>query len=264
MLTTVSKMSLTGFVAAGLMLGATMSSHADVIVDYFDGTESLSPHDPVSFITAETATVNSFNWRTSFGAAGTTPAGPIAGAAAGSYWAGVRATEDALSTDDYVSFEITYTGSDTLSLDSLRFNWTAAADVSSGEVQMASGWALFVSVNSGAFTVVDSFNADTADMNIIYDAPGFSAGGGIVPGVATENVDLSGLAALSNGDTIELRLATADIGGNSVSTFLQGLELSGDEITTPIPEPASVLLFASGACLVAGGRRRNKTVGFTK
>ncbi len=258
-----SKTLLTCLVAAGLMLVATASSDADVIVTYFDGSgESLAPVGAVSFVTADTATINHNGWSTSWGSAGDLPAGPVAGSSSASTWLGLKgATETASSTSRYGGFKITYTGSDQLNLDTLRFNWTAARAVTSGAVNFDVGWTVFVSVNSAAFTPIDSL----ALSPINYTAPGFSAGNGGIPEVATETVDLSSLAALSNGDTIELRVAMADnTGATNFSTFIQGLELNGIEGTETVPEPASALLFVGGACLMMGSRRKNKNANSSK
>ena len=97
-----------------VLLPAAKSVDAATLVQYHDGTASFAAYNEAAGITGSAISYESDeSFRTSFGNAGVTPAGPTAATAAGSNWRLWRknligAAEGALSaTQNYAGFTIT-------------------------------------------------------------------------------------------------------------------------------------------------------------
>ncbi|MGZ0654799.1 hypothetical protein ACWPKO_15720 [Coraliomargarita sp. W4R53] len=195
--------------------------------------------------------------RNEFGNSGSTPAGSTAGSAVGSEWFFIRGTSMTNSpstVDDYFGFTVTANGSDTLDLNTLKYDLVSVAssnfinDPNDDDPFTATAEA-FLSVDGGtSFASIGSISATSA-----VAGSGFGV-------VESANFDLSGYSGASS---IEIRIVLSDdildsvSAGNqsAIASFVQGIQLDA----TAIPEPGSyALIYGLSAMAVLLNRRRSR------
>lgn len=244
-ITSLSAILATAF--AGLTQAAT-------VVQYHDGTTSTAAFNVATGITASVITYQGLvagdtGFRTSFGTAGPTPAGPTSGTAAGSNWKVWRKgsiTGALNATAAYAGFTATIGAA----ADGITFG-NLSVDLAGGAANSVTGgidvnYQVFAQVNGGGFNAIGS---PSGFIELIPNATTntFSS-------VLTGSSDLSSLGALSTGDIIDIRIAVRsedNVGATNIGLFMQGIKLDD-----AIPEPSSALLAASA--LVVGLLRRRR------
>ena len=184
--------------------------------------------------------------RNEFGATPTTPAGPTAGSNSGSEWFFARASfmtyNDSTTVDDYFGFTVTANGSNTLNLESLKYDLVSVANSGFTDSFTAKAEA-FISVDGGSFSAIDAITATS-----LGSAEGFGI-------VNSANFDLS---AYTGAASIEIRIALSDDITNAglnqagAASFLQGIQLNG----TAIPEPSTYALFTGLSIMCLASARR--------
>lgn len=193
---------------------------AEVVLFYHDGSTSQAPMMQAAGLTATNSVLDgSESWRTSWGSAGATPAGALAGSGAGSNWRLWRAiglNDVAGSTGDYAGFSFTYSSpGDELRLTDLSFDLGAASD-NAGTINAE--YNVLVSKNGGAFTSLG------AGLGVALTTSGGWASNTVV-------VDVSTMGRVVNGDQFEFRIGLGDnSGSNSKGVFLQGIQLEADAV----------------------------------
>lgn len=225
-------------------------THAAILVQYHDGTASTAAHNEAAGITASNISHESQagGFRTSFGGANATPAGPVAGSASGSHWMLWRKhlSDDALSPDgNYAGFTVTIgTAADGIILGDLSFDLAgAAANNAEGGIDV--NYQVYAQVNGGGFSAIGS---PSGFIELLGDSETnqFSS-------VETGVVSLSSLGALSTGDAIDIRIAIQSedkVGAGNIGLFMQGIQLEA------IPEPGSLVLLGLGGAALLGRYRR--------
>lgn len=234
------------------LVPAATAVNAATIVQYLDGTTSVSAYNAAPGITGSNISFQSnLRFRVDFGGAGVTPAGPTAGTNSGSNWMqwAKSAIDDPLTaTDNYAGFGITIgAAADGITLGDLAFDLAGgAANNVTGGIDV--NYQVFAEINSGGFSAVGSpsgFIQLLANDTINAFSP-----------VEIGSVSLSSLGALSTGDTINIRIAVQsedNVGLANIGLFMQGIKLE----TVVVPEPGSLALLGLGGLLVVvGGLRR--------
>ncbi|MBI1367054.1 MAG: hypothetical protein GC162_00220 [Planctomycetes bacterium] len=188
-----------------------------VVLSYHNGTTSQAPITAASGVSAGNTDLNgSESWRTSFGSAGATQPGPLAGSAAGSnwrFWRAINLNDVASSTSDYAGFAFDFTSADLLSPTTLSFDLAAASD-NAGTIN--GEYNVFVSKNGGAFTSL------AAGTGVSLTTSGGWAVNTVVANVAS-------VGTIRNGDHLEFRIGLGDNStSNSKGVFLQGIALAAD------------------------------------
>jgi hypothetical protein len=227
-------------------------ANAATLVQYHDGTTSTTAYNVAAGITGSGLSYagnGADTFRTSFGGAGATPAGPTAGTASGSNWRLWRKsniTEALSASDNYAGFTINIgAAADGITLGDLTF------DLAGGGANSATGgidvnYQAFAQVNGGGFSAVGSpsgFIQLLADATINSFSP-----------VVTGTVDLSSLGALSAGDTVDIRISVQSedgVGSTNIGLFMQGIKL-----VDAVPEPGSLVLVGIGGLFIISRRRR--------
>ncbi len=230
---------------------AVRDPEALTLVRYHDGTATTAPVATSPWIDADPMAYDSSEgFRVSWGDAGDSPDGYLAGSAPGSQWRLFRANgiDDSLSSaDDYAAFSFTVSPQvPILDLSMLAFDWAGAANQDGGGIRGA--YEVFVDVNGSGF---DSVGGRSTLLPLVPSDERRTWSP-----VMTEFVDLSDLDTLTAGDSVEFRIALADnSGANGKGIFLQGIHLTG-----VIPEPSSALLAVVGLLALLttlrGSRRR--------
>ncbi len=210
---------------------------AQTVIRYHDGTTSTSPYEEAAGITGSAITYEGDDtFRTAFGGAGPTPAGPTSGTAAGSNWrlwrkGSIAGTMN--STEDYAGFTATVgAAANGITFGDLSFDLAGgAANNATGGIDV--NYQVFAQVNGGGFNAIGS---PSGFIELIPDATinTFSA-------VLTGVVNLSSLGALSTGDIIDIRLAVRSedtVGLANIGLFMQGIHL---EFAAPSPPPGTVI-----------------------
>jgi hypothetical protein len=203
--------------AAALIIGGSTCSAASVILSYHNGTTSIAPITAAPGIFASNSSlVGSESWRTSWGSAGATPAGPLAGSAVGSNWRLWRAislNDVASNSSDYAGF--VFNSLNELELGNLSFDLAAASD-NAGTIN--GEYNVFVSKNGGAFISLGSGIGTS-----LVTAGGWANN--------TVVVDASSVGTVQSGDQLDFRIGLADnSGSNSKGVFLQGIQLEATDI----------------------------------
>ena len=248
------------FDAGQLQVGYVVTPDPDVLVSYHDGTAGTAPVAQAAGITATNISYESNDaFRTSFGGAGATPAGPTAGTASGSNWRLWRksAIDSTLSSaDDYAGFSFDVGAAAAgMGLTTLTFDLAAgAANNAAGGMEVA--YEVFTQVNGGGFI---SRGGQTTLTELLADneRDQFSE-------VLTGVVDLSGVGALQLNDTVDIRIALANEdneGQANIGLFMQGVELKGAFASGPdgdIPEPATMCMLSLAFAGLGGYVRRRR------
>ncbi|MGZ0654882.1 PEP-CTERM sorting domain-containing protein [Coraliomargarita sp. W4R72] len=161
------------------------------------------------------------------GTGGPAPAGPTAGSDVGSEWFFARSTTTQVNPgtgNDYYGFTVTANGGNTLSLQSLKYDFVSVLNAGDSTTSITASAEAFLSVDGGSFSSIGAVTA--------FDDK-VAAGFGVVQ---SANFDLSSIAGATS---IEIRIGIGDdVSTNSAASFLQGIELSG----SAIPEPSSYAL----------------------
>lgn len=143
-------------------------------------------------------------------------------------------TADSLAGGNFIFF--TFDAAQALELTEL----SALSDPNNGSGRNGARTAgAFVSVNGGSFTQFGSDNA--------------------VNNNALRTNTFTDTLSVASGDSVEVRLAFTNelfTGGFQAATRIGSISVSATAITTSIPEPGSLSLFALGALGLCGTRRR--------
>ncbi|MGZ0709696.1 PEP-CTERM sorting domain-containing protein [Coraliomargarita sp. W4R53] len=203
--------------------GTRVDAAALVNIGSLDSAYSVSALDAIGFSSDSSQTT-----RSEFGAsAGDVPMGPTAGSDAGSEWFFARSTTTQVNPgtgNDYYGFTVTANGGNTLSLQSLKYDFVSVLNAGDSTTSITASAEAFLSVDGGSFSSIGAVTA--------FDDK-VAAGFGVVQ---SANFDLSSIAGATS---IEIRIGIGDdVSTNSAASFLQGIELSG----SAIPEPSSYAL----------------------
>jgi hypothetical protein len=254
----ISTATILSCAAIAMLLSTPNPSRAASIISYLDGTASDAPTFEATGITGANLTYNSNDtFRTSFGGAGDTPAGPTAGSAVGSNWRLFRKNDldtSTVSTDDYASFSFTVGAAAAgTQLGDLTFDLAGgAANSASGGIDVA--YEVYTNINGGGFV---SQGTSGGFQQLIADADinQFSD-------VLTSVVDLSGAGALNAGDSVEVRIALAtedNVGAANIGLFIQGIQLEmGVANAAAVPEPSTITILMLASLSLVGVRRSRR------
>lgn len=93
-------------------------------------------------------------------------------------------------------------------------------------------------------------STDPFSLDVLLNLYQTNVGDPLVSGYGTHVVDVSALFASHAGETLRLRFAETD----NVFIFNFGVDNVSIDPTTPVPEPASILLFGAGLLKLVAGR----------